>query len=361
MRLDRVIFEGENPFEQFSKCKELTVLLDKDKVVLVATINSINLMVTYGSRVIIEEGEEEAYREAYTVPLSLMTPLFKLAGKKKNNELVITTEQDMATINFNGVEVVTSIYSPNGLTLQQVMNISAEEQVEFSPKPFIDIYDVFGVTMDNYCNVDGKTLFIADANKCLIQEGEVDYGKKFSVSVDFIRLMKSMGCTDMHIGQNVTAKTKGGMFLITNLHKVNNPNVLQDYKFARRLKSEEIYSLSLGKYLKQITLAAQSTELSLELDLNAQTLKLYSTSEESMAVQLTSKEVKKDGEVDLGAFAFLGGEVGSGGSDSVVLTDARLVRTLARFNQVKVKVCPTVMLARLGDSYRLMFTLGESQ
>lgn len=352
MRQDRVVFSGDNPFNEFAKCKELTVLLGPDKFVLVATLNSINIMTTFNSIVNVFEGSEKI-QEAYTIPLSLVLPLFRLDSKDKDNSLSLETTVDKVTITYNGVSVDTAIYSPNGLTIQQISDIDTSGSMEVSPAPFIKMTDVFGTTQDNFCNVDGKTLFISDESKCLIEVSEVDYQRKFSISIQFIRMMKSMGCTKLFIGENIVAQTKTGLLLVTNLTKITDPNALLDYAFASRIKSEGVYTLALNKYLKQIGIAVQSSELDASLDLDKRQLILTSLHNEKVVLQLADYEVSKEGEFD-----FFAEEVEE--TKPLILNDPKLLKSLASFTKVRIKVCPSFLIARLGKTHKLMFTLGRS-
>jgi len=353
MRQDKVIFSGPNPFIEFGKCKELTVLLDENKFTFVATLNSIHMMASFDSKVKVLEGTEKTVRDAYTIPLSLIFPLFKLDTKTTDNSLTLETTIDKVVITYNGVTVETDIYSPNGLTLQQLKEISISDSLQASPGPFVRMIEIFGTTKDNYCNVDGKTLFISDDSKCLIYTDEVDYQKKFSVPIQFIRFMKSMNCTQLYIGNNLVATTKSGIWLVTNLSKITDPNVLLDYKFATKVKSDNIYSLSINKYTKQINLAVQSSELSASLDFEKRQLIITSSNNEKTVFKLDNKDIVKEGEFDLF------GSMQSSPRESVVLTDARLIKSLASFGAVKVKVCPEFLLAKLGKNHKLMFTLGR--
>lgn len=352
MRQDRVIFSGDNPFLEFAKCKELTVLLSDNKFIFVATLNSINIMATFNSTVRVFEGGEKI-RDAYTIPLSLVLPLFKLDTNQTDNSLTLETTSEKVTITYNNISVDSDIYSPNGLTLQQISQINTSDATVVDPHPFIQISDLFGVAKDNFCNVDGKILYISDGSKCLIHQGEFEYPKKFAIPIQFIRLMKSMGCVKMYIGNNIIAETKSGLWIIVNLSKITDPNSLMDFKFATKLKSDEVYTLSINKYLKTIGVAVQSSELSAKLNLSKRQLILESINNEQSIIQLTDTEVQKEGEFDFFAQP-------ASGSSSLELTDARLIRSLASFSKVKIKVCPQFLLAKLGKNHRLMFTLGRS-
>lgn len=352
MRQDRVIFNGPNPFNEFAKCKELTVLLGEDRFIFVATLNSINIMATFKSRVKEFEGEEDKTRKAYTIPLSLILPLFKLDTKEKENSLTLETTVDKVTITYNENSVETDIFSPNGLTIQQVTDINTEKSLMVNPAPIIQMSDIFGMTKDNFCNIDGKTLFISDESKCLITTGEIDYQRQFSLSIQFVRLMKSMGCTKLYIGDNVVAETKSGLWLITTLTKITDPNVLKDYQFAARIKSDNIYNVALSKYLKQINLAVQSAELSASLNLDKRQLAICSVNNEKSVLQLSDTEIQKEGAFDFFA------EVDEK-KEPLVLTDSRLIKSLASFGSVRIKVCPSFLLAKLGKTHKLMFTLGR--
>lgn len=352
MRQDRVIFNGVNPFNEFAKCKELTVLLAEDKFILVATLNSINIVATFSSIVKVFEGAEEKIREAYTIPLSLVLPIFRLDTKEKENSLTIETTVDKVTLTYNGVSVVTDIFSPNGLTLQQISDIDTSSSMEVNPTPFIHMTDVFGMTKDNFCNVDGKTIYISDESKCLINTTDTDYKRKFSVSVQFIRMMKATNCTKLFIGNNIVAETKSGLLLVTALTKITDPHALKDYMFASKLKSDSIYSLALDKYIKQINLAVQSAELSVSLDLSKKQLALASLSNEKVLLQLSDREVQKEGDFDF--FSDM-----EETSEPIILNDSRLIKSLASFGKVRIKVCPSFLLAKLGETHKLMFTLGR--
>lgn len=353
MRQDRVIFNGENPFNEFAKCKELTVLLGENKFMFVATLNSISIMATFNSIVKVSEVEGESIREAYTVPLSLILPLFKLDTKTKENSLTLETTSEKVTITYNDIKVDTDIYAPNGLTIHQINEINIGNSMQVEPAPFIQMIDIFGTSQDNFCNVDGKTLFISDESKCLINNTDFDYQKKFSISVQFIRMMKSMNCVKLYIGDNIVAETKSGLWVVTSLTKITDPNVLKDYKFAAKMKSDSIYTLTLNKYLKQINLAVQSSELSATLDLDKRQLALSSINNERTTLKLTDNEVQKEGE-----FSFFDMEETK--SSAIILTDSRLIKSLASFGKVKIKVCPTFLLAKLGETHRLLFTLGRA-
>lgn len=353
MRQDRVIFNGVNPFNEFAKCKELTILLAEDKFILVATLNSINIMATFSSIVKVFEGAEEKIREAYTIPLSLVLPLFRLDTKEKENSLTIETTVDKVTLTYNGVSVDTDIFSPNGLTLQQISDIDTSTSLEVSPAPFIHMTDVFGIAKDNFCNVDGKTIYISDESKCLINTSDIDYQRKFSLSIQFIRMMKATNCTKLFIGANVVAQTKSGLLLVTSLTKITDPNALKDYMFASKLKSDNIYSLALDKYIKQINLAVQSADLSVSLDLTKRQLELTSLSNERVLMQLSDTEIQKEGEFDF--FSAI-----EDSSEPIVLNDSRLIKSLASFGKVRIKVCPSFLLAKLGETHKLMFTLGRA-
>ena len=354
MRQDNIIFSGPNPFAQFGKCKELTILLDTDRFMFVASLNATYMMATFDSTVSVLEGTEDKFLKAYTIPLSLIFPLFKLDTGTKDNSLTLTTTADKVTIKYNDVEVESDIYSPNGLTIQQIKSIDIAKSQEVDPAPFIAITDVFGPTKDNFCNVDGNTLFISDENKCLIHKSKEDYGKKFSLPIPFIKLMKSMAVTKLHIGDNVVAETKSGVSLVTNLTKITDPNVLLDYKFAARTKSDDVYVLRINKYMKKISLAVQSVELSASLDFIKRKLILTSDHNERVEMTLNNYELSKQGEVD-----FFAAMKQSSSGKSLMLHDARLIRSLATFPEVKVKVCPGFLLAKLGKDYNLMFNLGK--
>ncbi|MFF2798158.1 hypothetical protein [Lysinibacillus xylanilyticus] len=352
MRQDKVIFSGENPFLEFSKCRELTVVLGHNKFMFVATLNSVNIMSSHESIVTVLEGTEDTFKDRYTIPLSLVLPLFKLDTKEKDNVLVLETASDKVRITYNDISVDTDIFSPNGLTLQQINNIDTVNSLEVDPKPFIQMVDIFGKTENNFCNVDGNTLFISDDSKCLLNKTDVDYQRKFSLSVQFIRLMKSMNCVKLFIGDNIVAQTKSGLLLITNLTKITNPNILSDYKFANRVPSDNIYNLNINKYLKHINIAVQTAELSATLDLNRKRLSITSNSNEKTLLQLTDAEVQKEGEFDF--FSSTQKE-----DEPIVLTDPRLIKSLASFGKVKIKVCPAFLLAQLSKTHRLMFSLGK--
>ena len=353
MRQDKVIFNGSNPFIEFGKCKELTILLDKNRFVFVATLNSIHMVATFNSTVKVLEGSGSKIREAYTIPLSLIFPLFKLDTQTKDNSLTLETTENKVAITYNGITIETDIFSPNGLTLQQLKDINFDTSLEVNPFPFIRMMEVFGPTKDNFCNVDGKTLFITDDNKCLIEPGEIDYQKKFSMSIEFIRYMKSMKCEKLYIGNNLVAVTKSGVWLVTNLSKITDPNVLLDYKFAAKIKSDNIYTLNINKYQKQINLAVQSVDLSASLDLENNQLILTSNNSEKTIFRLTNKEVIKEGEVDIFGMS------SSISDEPIIINDARLIKSLASFGSVRIKVCPEFLLAQLGKTHKLMFTLGR--
>ena len=354
MRQDKVIFSGPNPFVEFAQCKELTVLLGEDRFMFVATINSTHIMTNFKSLVRTLEGTKGTYKEAYSIPLSLVMPLFKLDSGTTDNVLTLETTADKVTITYNKFSVETDIFSPNGLTMMQVGSLNVSKSIEVLPTPFIQISDLFGTSKDNFCNVDGNTLFISDSNKCIIHKGETDFGKKFSIPLSFVRLMKSMECVKLFIGENIIAETKSGLWVFTSLSKITDPNVLMDFKFAARLKSDDVYTLSLNKYLKHISVAVQNKDISASLNFNDRDLILSSVSGEKTVIKLDESAIEREGEFDF--FADL-----DKAKKSIILRDARLIRSLATFTKVKVKVCPTFVIAKLGKEHHLLFQLrGEA-
>ena len=210
MRQDKILFDGPNPFDSFSRCKELTVLLDEDRIVLVGSLPPTNLMVSYKS-IVRTTDENSGIKTAYTIPLSLATPLFKLDTSTTGNQLTVETNVDSVTIIYNGVELTTAIYSPNGLTLGQIQAISTEGTKVVSSIPLLMMYDTFGLTTDNFINVYKDKMYIRDDNKCLIQDCEEDYGKNFAVPIGFVRLMKAFECSKLHIGEVLVAEGNAGV------------------------------------------------------------------------------------------------------------------------------------------------------
>lgn len=349
MRLDTHIC-NHNPFLDFSKSSELTVLLTDNSFTFVATVDSISMVASFESS---PKLTGDDYMKAYTIPLDLMLPLFKLDTKEKENILSINTFDDSVTVTYNDVSCTTSIYSPNGLTVQQLAIISQTTgSSPLDPVPFIRISDIFGSYKGGVCNVSKNVLYISDHSKCVIGPGEHDFGREFSIPLSFIRMMKNNKVNQLFIKDNVVARTPSGLMLVTSLNKNTDNNSLLDYKFATKFSSDEVYTLKLNKYLKHLSLAVQSSSIKSSLNLDTRILTLSSDHNERVEMELPMEDVSRDRQVDF--FANM-----ENPKDDIILNDSRLLKSLSTFNTVKVKVCPTFLIASLGKTHKLMFSLQE--
>lgn len=347
MRVDTVIFSGDNPFEHFAKCSELTILLGENALMLVGKINSINLVASFES--IVNNSAGLNHRESYTVPLDLLLPLFRMDTKTVKNELIVTTLEDKAVISYNGMAVTTNIYSPNGLTLQQIKEINWT--AESHPiKPFIDLLVAFGSTKENVVSVTGKTLLVSDNNKSLIYDGDVDYGKKCAVSDAFIRMARSLKAKKISLTQPVVATTEEGLFIVDNLYKFGDEAPILSYSYASKIQTDHKFKLNLSKYHKQFSTVANTKKLSATLSLLNPYIQLTSEQGEEVRIPLTTAEVTMLGEVDFFNIDF---------SQEVLIKDASLLKSLASFKEVNVKVMPNFVIARLDRAYKLIFTIYE--
>lgn len=348
MRLDKHICDN-NPFLDFAKAKELTVLLTDDSFTFVATIDSISMVASFKSS---PKLTGDNYLSSYTIPLDLILPLFKLDTKEKENILTLNTFDDTATISYNGMSVTTNIFSPNGLTLQQLSVVTSTIKTqELLSAPFIRISDIFGSFPGGVCNVSGSVLYISDHSKCVIHKGEYDFKREFSVPLNFIRMMKNLKAEKMYIDKNIVARTPSGLLLVTSLNKNTDNNSLLDYKFAVKISSEEIYTLRLNKYLKHLSLAVQSASIDSSLNLDSRKLTLTSNQNEKVVIELTEEEIKRNKEIDF--FANM-----ENPKEDIIINDSRLLKSLSTFTTVQVKVCPNFLIASLGKTHKLMFSLG---
>lgn len=345
MRVDTIIFDGDNPFEHFAKCTELTVILGEDAVMLSGKIGSINLVASFNS--IVNKVEDLENRSSYTVPLDLLLPIFRMDSKTLRNELVITTLDDKATISYNGIAVDTNIYSPNGLTMQQIKDIDWTSP-SFAIKPFIDLITAFGTSKENVIGVCDDKLIISDNNKSMIYTGTEDYGKRCAVSDSFIRLARSLKAKTISLQQPVVATTEGGLFIVDSLYKFTSEDPILTYAYASRLKTTNQFQLRLGKFSKQFSIAAGSAKLSAKLHLLNPHIMLTSEQGESIRIPLNNDEVKMLGDVDFFSLDF---------SQEVSISNAGLLKSLSSFKEVNVKVMPDFVIARLDKDYKLIFTI----
>lgn len=350
MRQDKILIDVGNPFDSFTKCKELTIVLSKDHVMLVGSIPPTNIMLSYKS-IVREVEDSEEIKLAYTIPLSLVLKLFRLDTKKRQNMLVIETSPESVTLIYNGVEITTPIFSPNGLTANQILAVGQGSSIQVPHFTFIEMMDIFSANKENFLNVKGNKFFISDSGKCLIRDWETDLGMDFALPISFIRTIKSFGVKSLHVGDIAIAECANGLRVLCNLSKVQDASALDDYKFAAKVKSDDIYSLTLDKYLRRVNVAVQTAEVSIEFNLTGKFFILRSETGEEVKIKLDAREVQKVGAED-DFFSMMTSD-----AKPLILKDPRLIKTLASFRWVKIKVCPTFLIGKLDDNYKLMFTL----
>jgi hypothetical protein len=349
MRRDKVIFDGSNPFNSFANCKELTVFLGADRFIFVGSINSISIVRVFPSRVTFVD-EDEKIPERFTVPLSLMLPIFRIDDKEKGNSLTLETSVDGVHINYNDVSVTSKLFSANGATVRLLDSLNIADSMEINPNVFVSMTDAFGMAKDNFCNVDNNSLYISDHRKCLIRTLEFSFKRKFSLSVQFVKMMKSMKCNRMYIGNNAVAITEDGTFLVQNLTKLQNEQAVMDYKFAKMLKPKATFEVKLNKYMKHINAAANSAELGLSLDLARHSINITSVSGEQSIIELDSHEYDMSllDSFDTGIDKFL---------KQASIRDQHIIKMLAAFKSVLIKVCGTMFLVELDKQSTLMFVM----
>lgn len=349
MRRDKVIFDAENPFLSFSNCKELTVFLGENRFVFVGSVNSISIVRVFPSRVTFVD-EEEKIPERFTVPLSLMLSIFKIDDSKKGNSLTLETSTDGVHIIYNDVPVTSKLFSANGATIRLLDSLNVADSMEVNPNVFTSMTDAFGQAKDNFCNVDNSSLYISDHRKCLIRTLDFSFKRKFSLSVQFIKMMKSMKCNKLYIGNNAVAITEDGTFLIQNLTKLQNEQAVMDYKFAQMLKPKATFEVKLNKYTKHINAAASSAELGISLDLARHTISITSSSGEQSVIELEAHEYSMNlaDSLDSGIEQFL---------KQASIHDQHIIKMLAAFKSALIKVCGTMFLVELDAQSSLMFMM----
>lgn len=347
MRRDRIIFDGTNPFDYFSDCKEFTVILQADRVVLVGTVNDIQVVKVFNSTVSFVDEEEEILNK-YTIPLSLIVPIFRLDDRDKANILVIETYESSVEITYNEVSVSSILYSANSSTVNVLDSLNTDSSIEVSPSIFTMVTDSFGSTKEEFCHIDGRFIFISSPQKALVSRQEVDLDGKYSIPIKFIRMMKKIGATSLNIGNHLVAMTENGTFLIETIKKLQDPSTLEEFKFASRVLTNATYTLKINKYMKQINAALGSKELSVILDLGKGRLLFKSNSGESLEIELEKdsfvRQVPED--IDFKILDQL---------NSLTISDASVIKSIAVHRSVEVKFCGNFFIAKLNGKQQLMF------
>lgn len=349
MRRDKVIFDGSNPFDSFANCNELTVFLGEDRFIFVGSINSISIVKIFPSKVTFID-EDEQIQERFTIPLSLMIPLFRIDTREKGNVLMLETSIDHVSVTYNDVPITSDLYSANGATVKLMDSLNVSNSTEVNPSVFTSMADAFGITKDNFCNVENEMIFISDQKKCLMRTLDFSFNRKFSLSVQFIKLMKSMKCNKLYIEHNAVAITSDGTFLVQSLTKLQDQKAVLDYRFSKRLKPKATFEVKLNKYLSYIKAAAGSADLRVKLDLARHSVNITSTSGEQSIIELEAHEYSMtlSDSLDVGIDKFM---------KEAIIHDSHIIKMLATFKSVLLKVCGTMFLVELDKQSSLMFIM----
>lgn len=349
MRIDTTTFDGENPFIQFNKCTELTVLLDENRFILTGKVGSISIVRFFSSEK--TETENSNHPTAFTIPLSFTAAMFALDKRESNNKLSIETSDDVVELVYNGRTIRSNIYSANGLTIQQIKAITWEGE-RFPTAPILELFDKYGTMRGEVVSVSENILFMQDGSKTLLYKGAIDYKDKFNLSVSFVRAIKNFEADYIVVGgSTVVARTEKGLYLLDNRLQLLDDSPIATYRFATRIKTDNRFIVDLRKHLSLINIAANSANVSAELNLTDAMLIIRSIHGEQTIERLTNKEVSYQPDVDIFTM-----EIDS----KVVINDAKLLKTLASFREVKVEVLPEFIKARLDGKFRLIFTVYES-